>query len=119
MGGGFGLCWSFVAQRVLNALPEADGAIGSAAIPMAQILGNAIGAAAAGVIANLLGLAAGFSRHSATHAAPILLGVFVPVALLAVAGVIVAGPRGPPPRGRGGAPPAPPRPELKVAVRRV
>ena len=82
MGGGFGLCWSFVAQRVLNALPEAEGAIGSAAIPMAQILGNALGAAAAGVLANLLGFSNGVSPTQAAAAAPILLGAFVPVALL-------------------------------------
>ncbi len=82
MGGGFGLCWSFVAQRVLNALPEAEGAIGSAAIPTTQILGNAFGAAAAGVLANLLGFAHGISASVARQAAPVLLGAFVPVALL-------------------------------------
>ncbi len=82
MGGGFGLSWSFVAQRVLNALPEAEGAIGSAAIPTTQILGNAFGAAAAGVLANLLGLSHGISARAAVGAAPVLLGAFVPVALL-------------------------------------
>ena len=85
MGGGFGLCWSFVAQRVLNALPEAEAAIGSAAIPTTQILGNAVGAAGAGVLANLLGLSHGFPRSLAAHASPTLLGAFVPVALFGVA----------------------------------
>ena len=70
---------------MLNALPEEDGAIGSAAIPMFQILGNALGAAAAGVVANLLGLSNGFTPVAAAHAAPILLGAFVPVALMGVA----------------------------------
>ncbi|WP_174299619.1 MFS transporter [Caulobacter sp. S45] len=84
MGGGFGLCWSFIAQRVLNALPDDEAAIGSSAIPMTQILGNAIGSAAASVLANLLGLAQGFSLHAAAAASPILLGAFLPVALLAV-----------------------------------
>ncbi len=84
MGGGFGLCWSFIAQRILSGLPEADGAVGSSAIPMIQILGNAIGAAAAGVLANLLGLAHGFSPRTAAAASPVLLGAFVPVAGLAV-----------------------------------
>ena len=83
MGAGFGLCWSFVAQRVLSTLPDAESAIGSAAIPMTQILGNAIGAAAAGVIANLLGLSRGFSPDAAARASPILIGAFVPVALIA------------------------------------
>jgi hypothetical protein len=85
MGGGFGLCWSFAAQRVLGALPKGEEAIGSAAIPLMQILGNAIGSAAAGVIANLLGLAGGFRADTAAHASPILLGAFVPVGLLGVA----------------------------------
>lgn len=85
MGGGFGLCWSFISQRVLSALPEAEGAIGSAAIPTMQILGNAVGAAAAGVLANLLGFSAGFNARTAATASPTLLGAFVPVALVGVA----------------------------------
>ena len=85
MGGGFGLCWSFTSQRILGALPQAEGAIGSAAIPTMQILGSAIGAAAAGLLANLLGLSHGFSAHAAAHASPVLIGAFVPVALIATA----------------------------------
>ena len=85
MGGGFGLSWSFVSQRILGGLPEHEGAIGSAAIPMTQILGNAIGSAAAGVLANLLGFSTGFGKAAATHASPILIGAFVPVALIGVA----------------------------------
>jgi MFS family permease len=84
MGGGFGLCWSFVSQRILGALPEADGAVGSAAIPMMQILGNAVGAALAGVVANGLGFANGFSLETADRAAPLLFGGFVPLAALGV-----------------------------------
>ncbi len=80
MGGGFGLCWSFVSQRILGGLPEADGAVGSSAIPMMQILGNAVGAALAGVVANLLGFANGFDLNTANHAAPLLFGLFIPVA---------------------------------------
>jgi MFS family permease len=85
MGGGFGLCWSFISQRVLNALPEADAAIGSSAIPTLQVLGNAVGAAGAGVIANLLGLGEGFSAGEAGRVAPWLIGSFTPVALAGVA----------------------------------
>ena len=85
MGGGFGLCWSFTSQRVLSALPEAEGAIGSSAIPMMQILGNAVGAAAAGLLANLLGFSHGFSATTAAHASPVLIGAFVPVALIGTA----------------------------------
>jgi len=82
MGGGFGLCWSFVSQRILGGVPEMEGALGSAAIPTLQILGNAVGSAMAGVVANLLGFAHGFDRHTADHAAPWLFGLFVPVAAL-------------------------------------
>ena len=83
MGGGFGLCWSFVAQRVLSALPDAEGAIGSSAIPTMQLLGSALGAAASGVLANALGLSGGFTAPEAARASPMLLGAFVPVAGLA------------------------------------
>ena len=85
MGSGFGVCWSFVSQRILNALPETEGAIGSAAIPMVQILGNALGAAAAGVLADLQGFSSGFSAQVADRASPLLLGAFVPVALIGAA----------------------------------
>jgi MFS family permease len=84
MGGGFGLCWSFTARRILASLPPDETAIGSAALPTLQLAGNAVGAACAGVLANLLGLAGGFGLATAQHAGPWLFTAFIPVAGLAV-----------------------------------
>ena len=50
-----------------------------------QILGNTLGSAAAGVIANILGFSSGFRADMAARASPILLGAFVPIALVGVA----------------------------------
>ncbi len=80
MGGGFGLFWAFASRRILAGLPQEEAAIGSAALPTVQIIGNLTGAATAGVIANLLGLSHGFDAAGASHAAPWLFGAFVPVA---------------------------------------
>jgi MFS family permease len=80
LGCGFGLMWSFASRRILSSLPDSEGAIGSAALPTVQIIGNIIGAATAGVIANLVGLSHSYDRATALHAAPWLFGAFAPVA---------------------------------------
>ncbi len=83
-GVGFGLCWSLAARRILTVLPDAERAIGASAVPTAQIIGGATGAAAAGALANLLGLARGFDPASARAAELLLFGAFAPVAALGV-----------------------------------
>ncbi len=80
IGVGFGLSWSLATGRILRALSDDDRAIGSAAVPTTQLIGGAVGAAAAGAVANLLGLAQAFTPAHAQAAAPWLFGVFVPVA---------------------------------------
>jgi MFS family permease len=82
IGIGFGCCWSMATGRILLALPEEDRAIGSAAIPTTSLIGGAVGAAAAGAVANLLGLAQAFTPAHARTASPWLFGVFAPVAAL-------------------------------------
>jgi MFS family permease len=88
IGVGFGLSWSLVTGRILRALPEADRAIGSAAVPTTQLIGGAVGAAAAGAVANLLGLAQAFTPAHAQAVSPWLFGVFVPVAGLGLAAAV-------------------------------
>jgi MFS family permease len=80
IGVGFGLSWSLVTGRILRALPEDDRAIGSAAVPTTQLIGGAVGAAAAGAVANLLALPQTFTPAHVAATAPTLFGVFVPVA---------------------------------------
>ncbi len=84
MGSGFGLMWSLASRRILAGVPEAEATIGSSALPTVQVIGNITGAAIAGVLANLLGLSAGFDAKTAIHAAPWLFGAFAPVAGLGV-----------------------------------
>jgi MFS family permease len=84
-GVGFGLCWSLVTNRILRALPDEDRAIGASAAPTTQIIGGAVGAAAAGALANLLGLAHGFTLAGAHAGEPWLFGAFVLPALLGLA----------------------------------
>ena len=84
-GVGFGLCWSLAASRILTALPEADRAIGASAVPTAQIIGGATGAAAAGALANLMGLARAFDPGTARAAAFVLFAAFGLPAFLGVA----------------------------------
>ena len=92
IGVGFGLSWSLATGRILHALPEADRAIGSAAVPTTQLIGGAVGAAAAGAAANLLGLAQAFTPAHARAASPWLFGAFVPIAALGwLAAVRLAG----------------------------
>jgi MFS family permease len=82
LGAGFGLAWSLVTRRILMALPAAERATGAAATPTAQMIGSAAGAAAAGAVANLLGLAHAFTPSMAASAAPWLFAAFTPLAVL-------------------------------------
>lgn len=81
-GVGFGLSWSLCTGRILRALAPEDRAIGAAAVPTTQLIGGAVGAAAAGAVANLLGLAQTFTPTHARASGPWLFGVFVPIAAL-------------------------------------
>ena len=82
MGAGFGVCWAFMAQRILASLDDQERPLGASAIPAAQQAGGATGAAAAGALGSALGLSHGFDAGQAGAAAPWLFGLFLPVALL-------------------------------------
>ena len=85
LGAGFGLAWSLTTRRILNALSEEDRAIGAAATPTTQMIGAAAGAAAAGAIANLLGLAHAFTPATAATTGPWLFAAFIPLSVLGLA----------------------------------
>jgi MFS family permease len=88
IGVGFGLSWSLATGRILRVLPEEDRAIGAAAVPTTQLIGGAVGAAAGGAAANLLGLSQHFTAARAQADGPWLFGVFIPVAGLGLAAAI-------------------------------
>ncbi|HEY1709433.1 MAG TPA: MFS transporter [Rhizomicrobium sp.] len=81
LGGGFGLFWSFAAQRIFASLPEAERTLGASAVPAVQIVGNALGAATSGTLANLLGMAAGMDLMTAHRIGAWLFFAMVPLAL--------------------------------------
>jgi len=81
-GTGFGMSWSFTNQRILTALPETERDIGAGAVPTTQLVGGAVGAAAAGAVANLLRLPQEFTLAHIQAVTPWLFGAFLPVALL-------------------------------------
>ncbi len=82
MGSGFGLAWSLLTRRIVGALPERDRTLGASAIPTTQLMGGAIGAAAAGALANMLGLSRDFSAIQAERYSPILFAAFLPFVVM-------------------------------------
>jgi len=81
LGAGFGACWAYVTRAILEHLPESERAVGSSAIPAVQMIGNAIGSAASGMIANGLGLADGITRADASALSFWLFVAVIPVGL--------------------------------------
>jgi MFS family permease len=87
LGGGFGLSWAFMSQRILASLPEGEErAIGAAAMTTVRLTGSAVGAAAAGAVANLVGFAGGLTDDSARSAGLWVFASVLPVAALGVMG---------------------------------
>lgn len=82
IGAGFGLSWAFATRRILTGLDEEQQALASSAVPTAQLIGGAVGSAAAGAIANALGFAGGIDPATAPVNGLWLFGAFLPVAVL-------------------------------------
>ena len=81
-GGGFGILWPFASRRIVEAAPRRERDIAASAFSTLQRLGYAIGAALAGMIANINGFSGGFTRAAAEGAASILFLAFLPLAML-------------------------------------
>lgn len=79
MGAGFGMSWAFVAKRIVASLPDAEQPLGSSAVPTAQLIGGAFGAAAASAVAGALGFADGVDPGLALANGPWLFAAFLPV----------------------------------------
>jgi MFS family permease len=84
-GGGIGAAWAFIAQAVMSAAPAEEEARAAAAVPTLQQIGLALGAALAGLVANLAGLEAGEDGASLRRAAQWVPGVFALIAIVAAA----------------------------------
>ncbi len=81
LGSGFGTCWAYFSKHILASLPESERSIGSSAIPVAQLIGSAVGSAVSGMVANSLGGSAVIDRADAPSIGTWLFIVMVPVAL--------------------------------------
>jgi len=87
LGAGFGFSSGFTGRRVIAAgSDDAERELASAGINSVRQVGNAAGACLAGIVANLLGLAAGISLAAAQASAVWLFALSVPVALLGAVG---------------------------------
>ena len=82
MGAGFGLCTSLTNRLLLRTLLKEDQSIGSAALITVRQIGGAVGAALAGVVANMVGFARGLTDATATGAAHNVFYAAIPMALL-------------------------------------
>jgi len=85
LGSGFGICWAFLAKRVIGGAPEGEQALASAAVPTTQLIGGAAGAAAAGALANALGFAHGVDPAAGQAHGLWLFAAFIPLALVGLA----------------------------------
>lgn len=83
-GGGAGLCWSFVTRRIVHAVADREKSLAAAAVPTVQLLGYALGAAGAGIIANAGGLGTDPNPVTALAAAPWIFLLFTPFALAGI-----------------------------------
>lgn len=86
MGAGFGLSTSLTNRLILRTLQKEDQAIGSAALLTVRQVGGAVGAALAGVIANMVGFAEGLTDITAQQAANNVFYAAIPLAILGAIG---------------------------------
>ena len=80
MGAGFGAAWSFTTSRIVADSVPGEQALASSSVPTAQMIGSAVGAAAAGAIAGQLGFGRGIDASRAAQAGFWLFVAFIPVA---------------------------------------
>ena len=85
LGSGFGICWAFLAKRVIGGAPAAEQPLASAAVPTTQLIGGAVGAAAAGALANALGFAHGVTLEGGQTHGLLLFYAFLPLAVVGLA----------------------------------
>jgi hypothetical protein len=82
MGAGFGASWAFVAKVIVASLPDGEQPLGSSAVPTAQLIGGAFGAAASSAIANTLGFADGIDPGVGVANGVWLFAAFLPVSVV-------------------------------------
>ncbi|WP_336069178.1 MFS transporter [Nitratireductor rhodophyticola] len=84
-GAGFGMLWGFLIRRVVAAAPEHERDSASAAMPTTQQIAFALGAALAGIVANMAGFAEGGTVEAMQAVALWVFVSFVPLAAFGAA----------------------------------
>lgn len=84
IGFGIGFCHAHLVTGAMQAARPGEEGVTAGAIPMTQSLGIAIGAAVAGIVANLAGLAHGLDRDTVAAAVPTVYTVALASPLLAM-----------------------------------
>jgi MFS family permease len=87
IGTGIGVCWAFVAQRIMSGARKGEEAVAAAAVPTTQQMGFALGAALSGLAANAAGFAVDLPRAAM---ADVAFAVPVSLAASAALGALVA-----------------------------
>jgi predicted MFS family arabinose efflux permease len=82
VGTGIGLAWPHLLTRILANVPDAEKDIAGASITTVQLIATAVGAALAGMIANLAGFTSPGGVAGASSAATWLFGVFAALSAL-------------------------------------
>lgn len=80
-GGGFGLCWPALIDRIINLAPPGERALAAGAPSTVQRISYAVGATATGIAAHAAGLSAVPSRETAARAGFWIFAAFIPLLL--------------------------------------
>ena len=81
-GVGFGISWGFIVKRITSNASAGEQEIASSSVPTLQQIGFAVGAAAAGIVANIIGFGDNVTVAIALDAAPWIFAAFLPFALV-------------------------------------
>lgn len=84
VGLGIGACWGFAVQRLIGGARPGETDLAASSVATVQQTGFALGAAAAGIVANLAGLGAGLRLDALARASVWVPGGFVLVACAAL-----------------------------------
>lgn len=82
-GAGFGMAWGFVVRHAIAGAPQADRDRIASSLPTVQMIGYALGSAAAGIVANAAGFSQGLSMEAARSVGVWVFVLFIPFGLLA------------------------------------
>jgi hypothetical protein len=82
-GLGIGVCWVFGVQGIMSGAKPGERDLAASSVATVQQTGMALGAGAAGIVANVAGLSGGLTTGNIAHAAFWVPASFVAAALVA------------------------------------